>query len=327
MIVEVLDRRAGVRQRVRLRAFPASIGRGYDNDVILDDRYADARHARVEWDGQGGLVLIDQGSVNGLQDPMTGQRSWQVPVRAGLEVRIGRTVLRFVDPAAALEPALRLETGAEGGGAESRPLRAVAVILGTGLLLGLNTWLGKTDRVRLSGLLGDALVALLMVMVWAGAWALVNRITQHRFRFLEHMYIPCVVLAGFILATGGEEWLSFLVPNGVGWGTLAGILVLGLATWGLAAHLARVAAISRPAQWLWSLGIIGALSGVAYLSADGDRHDFGGASGDTPLKPVSARLIPTTTPEAFLIRVDGLKTEVDELGDTPDDGAVEPEEE
>ena len=102
-------------------------------------------------------------------------------------------------------------------------------------------------------------------------------------------------------------------------GTLAGILVLALATWGLAAHLARVATISRPAQWLWSLGIIGALSGVAYLSADGDRPDFGGASGNTPLKPLTARLIPTTTPAAFLTRVDGLKGEVDELGEAPEE--------
>ena len=324
MIVELLDRRGAVRQRVRLRAFPATIGRGYDNDVILDDRHVDVHHAQVTRNGLGGLVLLDQGSVNGLIDPPSGRRSGQVPLQSGTEVRLGRTVLRFVDPSAPLEAAVPLPTGPDDGGRGpatllARPLWQAALILGTGLLLGANRWLESTSRVRVSGLLGEALTSLLVVVVWAGAWALVNRITQQRFRFLEHLAIPCVVLATYVLATDAGEWLQFLVPEGVDWDFMVAMIVLASAVWGLAAHLARVATISRPARWLWSMGVIGGLAGIAALASDGDHREFGGSSDEAPLKPLSARWIPTTTPARFLTRVEELKQEVDDLGSRMDE--------
>lgn len=315
MIVEILDRRGTVRHRVRLAAFPATIGRGYGNDVILDDRYVDPLHARLEWDGHGGLVLVDQGSVNLLRDPASGQRTRQVPVRSGVEVRLGRTTLRFMDPAATLEPALRDGAVGEADGPMARPLLMAAIILGTGVLLTLNSWLGKTDRTRFSELAGEALIALLMVMVWAGGWALVNRITQQRFRFPEHLTIPCVVLSGYIVANAVEEWLSFLVPEGIAWGTLIAGIGLALTVWGLAAHLARVSTLSRAAQWLWSLAVVGALTGVVTLANSGDQPEFAGAYSASQLKPLPARWIPTDTPAEFLTEVDQLKEDVDQLND------------
>lgn len=325
MIVEILDRRGAVRHRVRLRAFPATIGRGYGNDVILDDRYADPVHARVEWDGSGGLVLMDAGSVNGLRDPASGQRTRQLPVRAGLEVRLGRTTLRFVDPAVPVDPALPDApaaaaswaglggTVADATAAPGQPARMVAVILATGLLLALDTWLDKTDRVRFASLVGEAMVALVAVMAWAGVWGLVNRITQHRFRFLEHLTIACVVLSAIILVNGTEEWLSFLVPQGIAWDTLSAILGLALGVWGLAAHLGRVATLTRAAQVLWSLGIVGGLVGVTTLARD-ERTEFRRhTASDSPLKPLGARWIPTSSSTEFLGKVDELKSEVDEL--------------
>jgi hypothetical protein len=315
VIVEILDRRGAVRHRARLTAFPATIGRGYGNDVILDDRYVDPLHAWLEWDGNGGLVLVDQGSVNLLRDPVSGQRTRQLPVRSGLEVRLGRTTLRFMNPATALEAALRDGAVREGAGGMANPLVMAGIILGTGALLTLNTWLGKTDRTRLSELAGEVLIALLMVMVWAGGWALVNRITQQRFRFPEHLTIPCVVLSGFIVANGVEEWLAFLVPEGIAWGTLIAGIGLGLTVWGLAAHLARVSSLSRAALWLWSLAVVGALTGVVMLANSGDRPEFAGASSDSQLKPLPASWIPAATPAEFLTEVDQLKETVDEVND------------
>ncbi len=40
--VEILDRRGNVRERVRVDSFPATVGRGYGNAVIVDDRLVSA---------------------------------------------------------------------------------------------------------------------------------------------------------------------------------------------------------------------------------------------------------------------------------------------
>ena len=51
--------------RFRIAGPEARIGRGYDNDVIVDDPYVAAQHLRVFRDEAGQLIAEDMGSVNG----------------------------------------------------------------------------------------------------------------------------------------------------------------------------------------------------------------------------------------------------------------------
>lgn len=315
MIVEILDRRAGVRQRVRLAAFPASIGRGYQNDVILDDRYVDPNHARLEWDGAGTLVLTDLQSVNGLVDPATGARVARLPIRSGSEARLGRTTLRFIDPAHAVEPALSdSPRGRSRWIGDSRP-RDLAVVLGTALLLGFSNFLEATDRVRVSGLLGEALTSLLIVAAWAGMWALVGRITQHRFRFAEHFVIPCAAISAYTVSNAAAGYLRFLFPGPVGWEMGAAALAITIAILALSAHLARVSLLSPGRRLLWSTGVILTLALIVALSDHGDGSEFGSRLEETPLKPIGAGLIPSVAPARFLRQVEALQGEVDELAE------------
>lgn len=314
MIVEILDRR-GVRQRVRLRAFPASIGRGLDNDVILDDRYVDPRHALLEWDGGGTLLLVDQGSVNGSFDAISGQRVARYPVRSGSEFRLGRTTLRFMDETVPAAPAL-LDAPPTGRLAlHESPGIAAAIAVATGALVAINNYLGKSSRVTAEGMLGESLIVLLVVVVWAGAWALVGRVTQHRFRFPEHFAIACLALSGFIISSGGFEYLSFLFPGGFGWDVLAGTAALAIGVVTLAAHLSRVSTMNHWPRLLWSLGVIGGLAVIVALSGHRDQVDYTGRFEATPLKAIGARWIPSVKPTEFLKQVDGLKAEVDGLAD------------
>jgi hypothetical protein len=63
--VEILARNGDVLHRHRLQQLPIRIGRGYDNDVILDDAHSAASHASIEMDEHSQLLLRDLGSKNG----------------------------------------------------------------------------------------------------------------------------------------------------------------------------------------------------------------------------------------------------------------------
>lgn len=89
------------------------IGRGLDMDVRLEDLTASKRHARVLRNERGEYLIEDLGSSNG-----TFLNS--VPVETsvlhdGDEIKVGLTVFRFVEPAAAL-----------GGGAQSTTTLAIS---------------------------------------------------------------------------------------------------------------------------------------------------------------------------------------------------------
>src|SRR3954454_16312298 len=90
--IETLARNGDVLQRRRVEALPIRLGRGYDNDFILDDDYAAASHARIEMDAEGRLLLRDLGSKNGLNH--RGRRVPEVVLLGDTVVRIGHTSLR-----------------------------------------------------------------------------------------------------------------------------------------------------------------------------------------------------------------------------------------
>ena len=64
--VEILSRHHDVLERHRCTGPEIRIGRGYDNDVVLDDPYVAPRHLRVFRGATGTLVAEDAGSANGL---------------------------------------------------------------------------------------------------------------------------------------------------------------------------------------------------------------------------------------------------------------------
>jgi hypothetical protein len=83
-------------ERVRIR-HGASLGREPGNALVVDEDTVSARHAAFRREN-GRWVLEDLGSTNGT---FVNQRRvhGQAPLRIGDEIRFGRVVVRFAEPA------------------------------------------------------------------------------------------------------------------------------------------------------------------------------------------------------------------------------------
>lgn len=80
-------------RRLTLRNQPITIGRDSDSGLVLHDDYVSSYHARLSPSGSG-WVLEDLGSTNGTY--VGGRRiSGSVPLRPGIPVKIGSTVLEL----------------------------------------------------------------------------------------------------------------------------------------------------------------------------------------------------------------------------------------
>lgn len=93
-------------QEVPVRSPVLRIGRGAENDVVLDDDSVSARHALLEFD-QGAWRLTDLGSTNGTYaEGVRLAPEVPTPLHYGTSVRFGAIRLHFraveaADPAAA----------------------------------------------------------------------------------------------------------------------------------------------------------------------------------------------------------------------------------
>src|ERR1044072_3577600 len=92
--IEILSRHRDIAARFQIAAAEVRIGRGYDNDVIIDDPYVAAQHLRVFRDEAGQLVAEDLGTTNGTFLDGSRTRLARIAVHGAQPIRIGQTYLR-----------------------------------------------------------------------------------------------------------------------------------------------------------------------------------------------------------------------------------------
>ncbi|MFO7570836.1 MAG: FHA domain-containing protein [Smithellaceae bacterium] len=181
--VEVLSRSADVKYRYATSQLPIRVGRGYDNDVILDDPHVAAHHAVIDQTQSGELTIRDLGSQNGLV--YKGARRTEVPIDPETVIRLGHTTLRVrgADYPVAGEVFDTLAYRWEGW----RPaLAGLALLI---VITLLTTWVYDTDEFEPLRYLGYVALILAIGTLWCGIWAFANRLFGGGARFGRHLFI------------------------------------------------------------------------------------------------------------------------------------------
>ena len=181
--IETLARNGDVLHRHQVQALPIRLGRGYDNDFIVDDAHCAARHAIVEADPDGRLVLRDLGSRNGVIHQ--GKRTARLVMGGDTVVRLGHTMLRvratdFPVPDEQLD---RTMHGWEGG------MPGLVGMFLVGLFSVLTAWLNDTLSFQLIRYLQALAYGIGAGLVWGGAWAFANRLFGRHARLGRHLFI------------------------------------------------------------------------------------------------------------------------------------------
>jgi hypothetical protein len=193
--VEVLARSGEVQQRQRVDALPIRIGRGYDNDFILDDRHTSAHHAVIAYGEDGGLEIRDLDSKNGVIHK--GRRQLKMSIDGNTIFRLGHTSLRVRSedfPVADEITDTTLHSW------EGWPPALAGLVLLVLITLA-SVWLSdteKTDPIRyfttLAGMLSFGLL-------WSGSWAMANRLFAGQTRFGRHLFIAgCGLVASEVVS-------------------------------------------------------------------------------------------------------------------------------
>ncbi|WP_342117637.1 FHA domain-containing protein [Pseudoduganella sp. OTU4001] len=196
--IETLARNGDVLHRHRVNTLPITIGRGYNNDFILDDAHTAATHAVVELAEDGGLVMRDLGSQNGIV--VHGKRQASVPINGTTVVRLGHTRLRVRDAAFPVEAEVTDTTmhAWEGG------VPALAGLALIALFVGVTEALADTGTFQAIRYLLVIASGVGIGMVWSGVWALANRLFGGHARLGRHLFI----LGSGLVAIGAWKAVS-----------------------------------------------------------------------------------------------------------------------
>ncbi|GAP37631.1 FHA domain-containing protein [Piscinibacter sakaiensis] len=323
-LIECLERDGRPGRVVDVRAWPLTIGRAFDNDLVIDDPHVAPHHARLELDAAGLPALAVLDTVNGAR--VDGRRlasgARQALPATGAALQFGQTRLRLRLPGEVLDAERPLPPGLARSALLVLPLFALilgrhAIELDPGASL-LAWW--------------PAVVGWPLAMAgWCAAWALVSKLFQHRFEFVAHLRI----LLPWLLATLAVGVLLPLLGGALGWPLpwyAAGPLQLLMGAAWIHRHLAVVLPAHRRATGvaIGAAALAALATHFAVVHRDTDR--WSRAPYMSALPPPALRLGPTAPPQALVDDLAGVvaplarqaeeaRQEDDERGDGDDEGS------
>jgi pSer/pThr/pTyr-binding forkhead associated (FHA) protein len=309
--IETLARNGDVLHRHQVNSLPIRLGRGYDNDFILDDAFAAPRHALIEAADDGKLVLRDLGTKNGVIH--RGKRHATLELTGDTVIRIGHTTLRVRAADYAVGPELLDRTR---HGWEGVLPGAVGIVLVA--LFALSTvWINDTQQFQLARYLQATAYGIGAALVWAGAWSFANRLLGRNARLGRHLFIAgCAVTALSVYKYGASAAaFAFSLESLVRFSSHAAIVIAAVT---LFYHLSTVKP-HNPRRFALACLVLGLLgSGLTLLS----NEQRTGRLADSPYMAIvldpALRVSADHSVDDFMVDVDALKAEVDaERSTTP----------
>jgi hypothetical protein len=315
--VELLARNGDVLQRQCVHRLPIRIGRGYGNDVILDDDYAAPSHAIVEPHAAGHLVLRDLGSRNGIV--VAGKRCQDAVLAGDTVVRIGHTSLRVRAADFPVAPELVDHTLHSWEGV----LPGTVGLLLTGTVALLARWVSDWEffePVRYAEALAGGLAAALL---WGGMWAFANRLFGRHARLGRHLFVfgcGIAALAGCV-ALGSLLAYAFSAESITHYGSHVATLLLAGSIY---FHLSTIRPRNR-VRYRWICAGLAVLSSSLILAGNVQRTGrFSDELYMSVLLPPAVRLSADHGVDEFMRDVEAMKGPLDRSrGRKPGDDQIE----
>jgi len=313
VIAEVLEKSGKVHERVRLTQFPATIGRGYDSDMILGDEFVSAHHAQIFLDDTGAPMIVDLRTENGTYLLPSMQAVQQLALGAETLLRLGHTLVRLRRPEFAVA-ATRIDTLTQ-----SRVTRFIGsgwmlaalsvLLLG---ILGLHAYQLSAQQIKLSKLLLETVEIGILVPIWAGLWAILSRVFAHHTAYVTHAVIATLALMSFFVADTLAEYYAFAFSAQLSAEILFHALFGGLAALILYWHL-RFATLLAPrhiavGSAMIAAGIV-ALSGFSTYVQGLDFNDT--LPYPPELKPAQFRVVPEKSLDDFVRAAEQLPQQIE----------------
>jgi hypothetical protein len=302
--VEVLSRHRDVLARHRIPEGEIRVGRGYENEIVVDDPHVAPAHLLIARDAEGRLVAEDLGSLNGLYVDGGRERFSRVVLDGEGTIRIGQTWLRVREAGHLVEP--------------ERPLVAerwlwpwaIPLLVAIFGIECTDVWLSATRPLEFARFVDAVTVVGREGAAWIALWVILSRIFSGAARVERHLVLALSALLAYSLYDEVTSLLAFGLswPGLVTWRFVVYWIAIGAAAFGqmriIGPTRLRLKAAGAAAIAVAGIGV--------QLNAQLDLRD----NMDAPdpihrFYPPSFRLAPAQPADRFLEDLDGLRRRLD----------------
>lgn len=230
IIIEEISRGQKMLRRHKLSQDSITIGRGYDNDIILSDPHICPNHIHLDF-AQGSWILTDKNTVNGsfIEHPKnTKQKADQHKLNDGDIINVGKSQLRilFIDHPVA--PTVNFSPFESFIDLMRHPL---ALFINIALFIGIAGSLGYLSspiESNYSQFFVNAIGMALIFGLWPAGVALVSHLTKHDARTMAQFGISFVFFNMMWFSDFVDTLVAFNTANKSLMIFIAALLPIGL---------------------------------------------------------------------------------------------------
>jgi hypothetical protein len=205
-VVETRGRGGQLLGRTCCRDPEITVGRAFDNDVILEDPYVSPHHLRLTKTSDGWQV-DDLESLNGLRRDVSAGGAG--PLRSGESVRIGNTVLRVYDESHPVDAALELGDAEVRFSVLARHTVWPALIVVSALASLVTGYWSSVEEFKPLAMTQNVLLGVFVMLLIAAFWALLGRLFRHHAYFLAHLSIWLIFGLLVSVVTFIAQWIGY----------------------------------------------------------------------------------------------------------------------
>jgi len=201
LIFEIIDQSGRAHDRRRFTGDRFTIGRAFDNDLILTDPTVNPYHAVIERNEDGRILLRDLDSMNGVFIKRKQRIHGSTELVSGNEYLIGKTRVYVYT----LDHPVGETIGH--GNAENvieyfdKPVILVGALVAVTLIYGVQQWLNMFSGFEWQDIANTLLIVFGSTIAATLFWVVIGRILKHEANFRKQITIILVfVIAQFLLS-------------------------------------------------------------------------------------------------------------------------------
>lgn len=208
IIVEQINRSKKLLARDRLNSDTITIGRSYQNDIVIDDPHICPEHLTIEYDGECWRVK-DQDSLNGTFLEDSKQSADEHIVHSGDILSIGKSQIRVVFPDHPVAPTIAFSPFESLIDFCRKPATLLVSLIVFALMSGYLVYLSKSTHVNFTQVLVPAIGMTLGFTLWPAIISLISYLTKNEARFWSQVGISFIIFNLFLLNDGLDYLLHF----------------------------------------------------------------------------------------------------------------------
>lgn len=212
LIIEVSERGIGATHLRRYDSFPVTVGRDYQNDLILQSRFISPKHLTIH-ESAAGFIVEDHDSENGIY--VRGKRitEGRACLVSGDTITTVGAKLRLIAPSHAVPPAEKLSYFSSPSRRWLFCALVWASLIPTSAILMADEYLATYETVRLLDLANEVVPFLMLGLIWAGWWSFIGYSATRRARYHAHMLVANAALVLFSVVSRLTPYVAYAVNS------------------------------------------------------------------------------------------------------------------